>query len=230
MKSLKAQQIFDLSTYKHAKIFDSSEFAWEILSKISEYLKTYKNFKIEIDVPTTAYLIHPEFISIGKGSVVEPGAYIKGPCIIGENCVVRHGAYIRGNFIAGNNCVIGHDTEIKNSLMLNDAHAAHFAYVGDSILGNGVNLGAGTKLANLKLNGGPVRLFYEGKFIETGLRKMGAIIGDGCQLGCNSVTNPGTVLGKNVFCYPCTNFGGYIEENSTVKPDTKISIKKNRNV
>jgi len=230
MKSLKTQQLFDLSLYKHAEIFDSSEFAWQILSQITEYLKAYQNFKIEINVPSSAYLINPEFIAIGKGSVIEPGAYIKGPCIIGENCVVRHGAYIRGNFIAGNNCVIGHDTEIKNSLMLNNAHAAHFAYVGDSILGNGVNLGAGTKCANFKLNGGPIRLYYAGKFIETGLRKMGAIIGDGCQLGCNSVTNPGTVLGKNVFCYPCTNFGGYVEENSIVKPDTKISIKKNRNV
>ena len=230
MKSLKTTQLFDLSLYRHAKIFDSSDFLWEILSRIPEYLKTYKTYKIEIDVPASSFLVHPEWIAIGKGSVVEPGAYIKGPCIIGENCVVRHGAYIRGNFICGDNCVIGHDTEIKNSLMLNDAHAAHFAYVGDSILGNGVNLGAGTKCANLKLNGGPIQILFDGEFISTGLRKMGAIIGDGCQLGCNSVTNPGTVLGKNVFCYPCTNFGGYIEENSLVKPDTKNIIKKNRNV
>lgn len=229
MKGLKTAQLFDLSTYKHAKIFDSSDFPWEILSKIAEYLKAYKNFEIEVEVPATAFLINPETIAIGKGSLVEPGAYIKGPCIIGENCVVRHGAYIRGNFIAGDNCVIGHDTEIKNSLMLNGTHAAHFAYVGDSILGNGVNLGAGTKCANLKLNDGPIRLLFDGEFIATGLRKMGAIIGDGCQLGCNSVTNPGTVMGKNVFCYPCTNFGGYVEENSTVKPDTKNIIKKNRN-
>ena len=146
--------------------------------------------------PSRSFLINPELISIGKGTVIEPGAYIKGPCIIGENCTVRHGAYIRGDFIAGNNCVIGHDTEVKNCVMLNDARAGHFAYLGDTVVGNDVNLGAGTKCANLKLDGRPIIVHCEGTRIATGVKKFGAILGDGAQTGCNTVTNPGTLLEK----------------------------------
>jgi NDP-sugar pyrophosphorylase family protein len=228
MKNLNPANFFDLSNFKHAKIFDDCNYVWDAITKISEYLSSYKNFKIEVDVPDNAYLIDKESISIGKGTIIEPGAYIKGPCIIGDNCVVRHGAYIRGDFIAGDSCVIGHDTEVKSTIMLNYAHAAHFAYLGNSILGNNVNLGAGTKCANLKLDGEKINLLCDGLLIATGLRKLGSIIGDGCQLGCNSVTNPGTILEKNVFCYPCTNFGGFIPENSLVQPDTKVIIKKRR--
>lgn len=228
MEKLKASEIFDLTDFKHAEIFDFSDFAWDVLAKINPYLQNYSDFKIEVDVPDSAYLVNAEKIAIGKGSVVEPGAYIKGPCIVGENCVVRHGAYIRGNCIIGDSCVIGHDTEVKNSVFLNKAHAAHFAYVGDCVLGNGVNLGAGTKCANLKLNSGTIHLRYKGALIATGLRKMGVMMGDGCQIGCNSVINPGSFLGKNVMSYPCTNFGGYVESNMLVKPNTQNIIKKIR--
>lgn len=216
---------FNLNSFKHACLFDHCSYVWEVLSKISSYLKKYSLGSIETDVPQGTFLVEPSLISIGKGTVIEPGAYIKGPCIIGENCTIRHGAYIRGDFIAGNDCVIGHDTEVKNSIMMNKSNAAHFAYLGDTVLGNGVNLGAGTKCANLKLDHQPISILYEKKLIETGLRKFGAIIGDGSQLGCNSVSNPGSLLGQNVLCYPCINFGGFIASNQIVKAQNKILIK-----
>lgn len=218
MKDLSPKTFFDLKDYKHASLFKDCLFPWQALAKIHGFLLNSSLGKIEVDVPKTAYLVHPELISIGAGTVIEPGAYIKGPCILGNNCTVRHGAYIRGDFIAGDECVIGHDTEVKNSLFLNGAHAAHFAYVGDSILGNRVNLGAGTICANLKLDNAEIIILIDGKRIKTGLRKFGAVIGDLSQTGCNTVLNPGTLLGKNVACYPCSNFGGYVEANHLVKP------------
>lgn len=143
-------------------------------------------------------------IYLGKGTVVEPGAYIKGPAIIGNNCEIRQGAYIRGNVLVGNKCIIGHATEVKNACFLDQAKAGHFAYIGDSILGNRVNLGAGTKLANLNIRSVPVRLKLDGKDVHTGLKKFGAILGDDVETGCNSVTNPGTMLGKKCAVYPNT--------------------------
>jgi len=226
MKSvLSPQNFFSLEHFAHAELFDGCTFVWEALSKIDAYLRKKELGKIEVDVPQGTFLINPESISIGKGTVLEPGAYIKGPCIIGKNCTIRHGAYIRGAVITGDNCVIGHDTEIKNTIMLDNAHAAHFAYLGDSILGNRVNLGAGTKCANLRLNNSVVEVLVENQKISTGLRKFGAIIGDDSQLGCNSVTNPGSLLGKKVFSYPCTNFGGVIPANSLVKNENKFVVK-----
>lgn len=219
-----ADYFFNLTQYRHSSLFEPNEKVWQALLKISHYLSAKTLGKIEIDIPDHVYLIDQETISIGKGTILEPGSYIKGPCIIGENCVVRHGAYIRGNFIAGNNCVIGHDTEIKNSIFLDNVHAAHFAYVGDSILGNHVNLGAGTKCANLKFDHSQVYVTIEGSKINSGMKKFGAIIGDFSQTGCNSVTNPGTLLGQNVFCYPCLNIGGFIPSNHVIKSNLKNII------
>lgn len=224
MQNLRPNYFFDLSRYRHASLFDNVEFVWQVLTKISSYIKQQPLGKIEATVPPGAYIINPGEISIGEGTTIEPGAYIKGPCIIGKNCTIRHGAYIRGDVITGDKCVIGHDTEIKNSVMLDDSHAAHFAYVGDSILGNNVNLGAGTKCANLKLDNGLITIVVEGQRIETGLRKFGAIIGDGCQIGCNSVTNPGTLFGKLVLCYPCINVGGFIPSRNLIHPESKALI------
>ncbi|MDQ7779173.1 MAG: glucose-1-phosphate thymidylyltransferase [Planctomycetota bacterium] len=155
-------------------------------------------------------------IVIGPGTVIEPGALIKGPTVIGERTEVRQGAYVRGGCIFGDRCVVGHATEVKDSVFLDDAKAGHFAYVGDSVLGNGVNLGAGTKLANLKIIDAPVRLHIDGGLHDTGLRKFGAILGDGCELGCNSVTSPGTVLGKGSLVYPCVNVPSGVYGEKTV--------------
>jgi NDP-sugar pyrophosphorylase family protein len=219
---LKAEAFFDLSKYKHAAIFENTEFVWEALAQIPGFINKQPLGQIEVDIPLGVTLVNPKAISIGKGTVVEAGAYIKGPCVIGENCSIRQGAYIRGDVLAGNGCVIGHDTEVKNAIFLDHAQGAHFAYVGDSILGNNVNLGAGTKCANLKFNQTDVAIFFEGKKISTGLRKLGAIIGDGCQTGCNTVLNPGTILGKNVDCYPNVNISGVVGANQMVKSSATL--------
>lgn len=224
MSDFHYSNFFDISSFAHADLFEKFMYVWETLPAISLFLKEAKLGVFEIDYPAGAYIINPEKISVGKGTVIEPGAYIKGPCIIGERCTIRHGAYIRGNFISGNDCVIGHDTEIKNSIMLNGAHAAHFAYLGDTILGNKVNLGAGTKCANLRLDCGEISVHLEGKKYKTNLKKFGAIIGDGTQLGCNSVTNPGTLIGKSVQGYPCINFGGFIPSCHIIKPSAGVLI------
>lgn len=210
MKELSVEHLFDLHNFRHAKIFDGLIFVWDVLDEIESYLKSQKLGVIEGDVHSNAYLVDPHLISIGKGTVVEPGAYIKGPCLIGENCSIRHGAYIRGSLITGNNCVIGHDTEIKNSIFLDGAHAPHFAYVGDSVLGNRVNLGAGTVCANLRFDRKDIVIHYLGQKFETGRHKFGAIFGDDAQTGCNSVTNPGTIFCKHAFCLPTTNIGGVV--------------------
>ena len=136
-------------------------------------------------------------VEIESGVIIEPGALLKGPVIIGRNTEIRQGAYLRGNCLIGADCVVGHTTEMKHSIFMDGAKAGHFAYIGDSILGNGVNLGAGTKLANLKFGPGSVRIkTAEGAVLDTGRRKIGAILGDRVQTGCNSVTNPGVLLGQ----------------------------------
>ena len=214
-------QFFSLTEYAHSSLFEGCKYPWEALSRLQAYLKSLPLGKIEIEIPSTVYLVNPELICIGEGTVIEPGVYIQGPCYIGKNCIIRHGAYIRGNVITGDSCVIGHDTEIKNSILLNKASAAHFNYVGDSILGNATNLGAGVKCANLRLDNQSVCVFIEGQKINTALTKLGAIVGDGAQVGCNCVINPGTILGRNSFCFPCLNIDGFIPENGRVKPSMK---------
>lgn len=157
-----------------------------------------------------------EAVQIGRGTVIEPGALINGPAILGDATEVRQGAYIRGQVLVGSRCVVGHATEMKHAVMLGGSKAGHFAYIGDSLLGR-VNLGAGTKLANVKINHGDVKLRIQGRVYKTGLRKFGAVCGDGVELGCNSVTSPGTLLGKNVLVYPNTNVSGFHPADTVVK-------------
>lgn len=224
MNNLFPHLFFSLQDIPFRDLFIAEDFVWQALKSLEEYMSGKALGKIEVTIPSTAYLENASQISIGHDSIVEPGAYIKGPCFLGKNCVVRHGAYIRGFVLAGDGCVIGHDTEIKNSILLKDVHAAHFAYIGDSILGSGVNLGAGVKCANYRLDEKEVPVFYEGKKMETGLRKLGAIIGDRSQIGCNSVLNPGTLLGKNTLCHPLTSVHGFIPANSVLKSSAKLEI------
>jgi bifunctional N-acetylglucosamine-1-phosphate-uridyltransferase/glucosamine-1-phosphate-acetyltransferase GlmU-like protein len=160
-------------------------------------------------------------IQVGKGCVVEPGALIKGPAILLDKTEVRQGAYIRGHVLVGERCVVGHATEMKNSVMLGESKAGHFAYIGDSLLGK-VNLGAGTKLANLKIVESEMVLHIKNQKYETGLRKFGAVLGDGVETGCNSVTSPGTLLGKGVIVYPNAYVRGYYP------PKTIIKLKQNQ--
>ncbi len=157
-------------------------------------------------------------VQIGQGVIIEPGALIKGPCIIGDHTEVRQGAYVRGDCIFGESCVVGHTTEVKHSVFMDKAKAGHFAYIGDSILGYNVNLGAGTKLANLKLASGSVKIKIEGELIDTGRRKLGAIMGDEVQTGCNSVTNPGSLLGAQTLVSPnSTVYPGYYPPRSVIR-------------
>jgi len=216
---------FNLSDFSHRAIFENCQYPWEALLNLSSYLKKQKLGKIEIEIPTGVFLVNPSTISIGKGTVVEPGAYIQGPCIIGANCQVRNGAYIRGDVLAGDHCVIGHATEIKHSILLNHAAAAHFNYVGDSILGSHVNLGAGVILANLRLDHENVSVRFRDKKIATTMKKLGAIIGDKAQIGCNCVLNPGTVLGPEVLCFPCLHVDGYIPPHAKVKSSQRNLVR-----
>lgn len=145
-------------------------------------------------IHSSVVLEHEDAILIDPSAVVEPGAFIAGPCVVGPHVTIRHGAYVRGGVYLSYGSLVGHTTECKGSLLLPHAKAAHFNYVGDSILGVGCNLGAGTKLANLKMNHKTVRVHAGDQKIDTGLKKLGAVLGNRAQTGCNAVTNPGTIL------------------------------------
>ena len=159
-----------------------------------------------------------EQIALGQGVLIESQAMIKSPAIIGDRSEVRQAAYLRGYCLAGQRCVLGHATEIKNAIFLNDAKAGHFAYLGDSILGNDVNLGAGTKFANLRFIKGNIHIRYQGQLFDTGRRKFGAILGDNCQTGCNSVTSPGTIFSRDCMLMPnATAPAGFHAERSLLR-------------
>ncbi len=225
MTALEIGTYFDLHDYDHRAIFEHCTYPWEALANIEIYIQQFlKLNKSSLKAFPGAILVNPETIFISEGTVVEPGVYIEGPCIIGKNCTLRHGAYIRKNVITGSGCVIGNSTELKNCILLNYAHVAHNAYGGDSIFGNHCNLGAGAKCANLKFDNTEIIVYHEGNRYKTGLRKFGAIIGDKVQLGCISATNPGTMLGKNSFLHPCTNFGGIAPSESNIRSDVKVII------
>ncbi len=215
---------FALEDFEHREVFSKAIYVWQALDNLSEFISKQTLGNIKVVIPKGAFLENPELISIGEGTVVEEGAYIKGPCIIGKQCQIRNGAYIRENVLVGNRCVIGHTTEVKHSILLNHAKAAHFAFIGDSILGNDVNLGAGTICANLRLDDTPVVIRYHDQSMSTNRRKMGAIIGDKSQIGCKVVCNPGTIVGKRVHCFPNTTLYGVIDEGKIAKSSSRTII------
>lgn len=217
-------QFFSLEGYAHSMLFSLCEYPWEAFLHLENYLRSFQLEAVQPHLFPHVHFINPESIFIGEGTQIEPGAYIQGPCVIGKNCRIRHGAYIRGFCLTGDHCVIGHNTEVKNSIFLNSVCAAHFNYVGDSILGNGVNLGAGVKCANLRLDRKSVRVDLGYEKIDTGLVKLGAILGDFSHVGCNCVINPGTLLGRNSVCFPCLNIQGFIPEKGVVKSAIKNSV------
>ncbi|MBV9228033.1 MAG: glucose-1-phosphate thymidylyltransferase [Chloroflexi bacterium] len=210
---------FDLASFEYAGLFDGVEHVWDVLSRLEAYLTTHVPQENQIlgDVHHGAFLVG-QHILIEERAVIEAGAYIEGPCIIGRGCIVRHGAYVRAATLAGAGSLIGHATETKNAIFLPGSKAAHFAYVGDSILGNRVILGAGTKLANWRLGGGTITVKVNAQQYSTGREKLGAIIGDDSSLGCNSVCNPGTFLGPRCAIYPLTSVRGYHPANTVLKP------------
>jgi NDP-sugar pyrophosphorylase family protein len=229
---LRPEDFFDLEGFEYRPVFDGCEYVWEALSKIGRFALEYimgvdSDSMIRGTVMHGAYVDDRDAVVIGEGTVVEPGVFIQGPAIIGKNCQIRHGAYIRGHVLIGDNCIVGHTSELKNCIMLDTAQCPHFAYVGDSIIGRRSNLGAGTKLSNVpvvsfrdeKTGKRPtIKLEIDGKTYDTGLVKFGAIVGDGCQLGCNVVTNPGSLIGKNTLIYANLSLKkGYYPANQIIK-------------
>ncbi len=192
---------FNLDRFRHRALFDGIQHVWQALDRLPGYLDAYTQWGMLGEIAPEAIVRGPVFI--GRGTVVEPFAMIVGPAVIGEDCVIRHSAYLRGQVIIGDGCVVGHCTEVKASIMLDHAAAPHFNYVGDTIIGNHVNLGAGTVCANLRLDGEEVSAVdQQGERMRTGRRKLGAIIGDSSRTACNVVLNPGTLLPKGSLVLP----------------------------
>ena len=210
-----AADLFDLSQTEHAALFEGGGPAWEVLPRISDYLAA--NLQPAIHATVSPNAVIGENVFLGKGTAVEPGAFIEGPAIIGAHCQIRHGAYIRANVVIGDNCVIGNSCELKNALLFNDCQVPHFNYVGDSILGHLAHLGAGVVLSNFKSLPGNVTVRYGDDKIDTELRKFGALIGDHTEIGCNSVLNPGSIIGRGSVIYPNINWRGVLAAGHIVK-------------
>ncbi len=209
---------FNLNAFSHRQLFEDEViiYVWDVLKSIPDYLQKTLRPQILGDVHAAAFLIDSQ-IYIGSNVVVEPGAYIQGPCFIGAGTVIRHGAYIRGNVIIGKNCIVGHASEVKNAVLFDGASIPHFNYVGDSVVGAGVNMGAGSRLANFKLQGSEIIVRHGTECWPTGLQKFGAILGDGVSIGCNAVCNPGTLLGPKSLVYPLSAVQGYHPAGSLIK-------------
>src|SRR5947208_5144327 len=211
----KPAELFDLSQTEHSSIFEGCECAWEALKKIQTYLKANLRPGLKNRCEGVAYV--GEQVFIGEGTVVEDGVMIKGPAIIGRNCQIRHNAYLREDVIVGDNCVVGNSCELKNVFMFNDCQAPHFNYVGDSILGHKAHLGAGVKVSNIKLDRTNVMVEMDGRPFDSGLRKFGALLGDGSEVGWNAVLHPGSILGPGAVIYPNVNWRGILPANMIAK-------------
>src|SRR5438093_12894273 len=218
----KPSDLFDLEQTDHAALFDGCQYAWEALKKLRDYLKANRGPALHNGCDGTAYI--GEQVFIGEGTVVEDGVMIKGPAIIGRNCQLRHNAYLREDVIVGDNCVVGNSCELKHVLMFNHCQAPHFNYVGDSILGHKAHLGAGVKVSNIKLDRTNVTVEMDGKPFDTGLRKFGALLGDGSEIGCNAVLNPGSILGRGAIIYPNVNWRGILPANVIAKNKAQIEV------
>ena len=231
----KPADLFDLAQTEHAVLFDGCNFAWDALKKIETYLDKVPRQNPPKRFPGASI---GERVLIGEGTVVEPGAMIKGPVIIGKNCQIRHNAYIRENVIIGDGCVVGNSSELKNSLLFNGAQVPHFNYIGDSILGDKAHLGAGVKISNFKLFPGNIMVEVQSpeaggalatldvglETLDTGLRKFGALLGDGAEAGCNAVLNPGSILGRGAVVYPNVFWRGILPANLIAKNKSQIEV------
>ena len=214
--------LFDLTQSEHAAIFDGCRFAWEALKKIEPYLAANLRPALHNHCEGRAFI--GDRVFIGPGTVVEDGVMIKGPAFIGRNCQIRHNAYIRENVIIGDGCVVGNSSELKNAFLFNGAQAPHFNYIGDSILGYKAHLGAGVKISNIKLLPGNVMVELEGAPFDTGLRKFGALLGDGAEAGCNAVLNPGSILGRGAIVYPNVFWRGILPAHRIAKNKAEIEV------
>jgi NDP-sugar pyrophosphorylase family protein len=208
-------EYLDLSHTQHGILFPDSQPVWTALTRIDSYLGFRLQRDIRSAVPQGVFI--GEDVFIDEEVSMEPGVVIRGPAWIGKGCSLRSGCYIRENVIVGNNCVLGNSCEFKNSIIFDNAEVPHFNYVGDSILGYKAHLGAGVILSNVRLDRGDVVVDDGKKTHSTGLRKFGAVIGDYAEIGCNSVINPGSLIGTRCIVYPLSSFGGVLPANSILK-------------
>ena len=211
----KPSDLFDLKQTEHAALFADCCYAWEALNKLKAYIDANIRPALHNRCEGRAFIGKQVFI--GEGTVVEDGVMIKGPAIIGRNCQLRHNAYIREYVVIGDNCVVGNSCELKQCFLFNHAQVPHLSYAGDSIFGYKAHLGAGVKISNIKLVPGNVTVELDGVPFDTGLRKFGALLGDNTDIGCNSVLNPGSIIGRGSIIYPNTNWRGILPTNMIVK-------------
>jgi len=212
------EDLFDFRHTEHGELFQSLDQAWEAVPRIAGYLAS--NLRPQ-------QLGQAEIrgdVFVGEGTVIETGALVEGPAWIGRNCRIGHGATLRDNVIVGDDCVVGHAVEIKKSILLNGCEVPHFNYVGDSVLGNRVHLGAGVKLSNYRLIRGNVSVRLADRKVDTGLVKLGALIGDRTEIGCNTVLYPGTILGRDCLIYPNVTLGGVMPAQRLVKNSNELTI------
>lgn len=220
MERLTIKNLFSLENTVAVKIFDGKVYPWEVLPLIGEFI-----VKLGNELPKDKFEQKGENIWIAKNAVVAASASITGPCIIDENAEVRHCAFIRGNAIVGKNCVVGNSTELKNVILFDNVQVPHYNYVGDSVLGYRSHLGAGAITSNVKSDKTLVKINLQGQRIETGLKKFGAMVGDFVEVGCGSVLNPGTVVGKNTNIYPLSMVREFVAESSIYKKQGEIVTK-----
>ena len=221
MEECKIKNLYNLYETMAKPLLENLTYPWEALPKISEFIIELGN-KLDKEI----YELRGENIWIAKSANIYPTAYIKGPAIIGENAEIRHCAFIRGNAIVGNNAVVGNSTELKNVILFNNVQVPHYNYVGDSILGYKSHMGAGSITSNVKSDKKLVIVKNGPETIEAGLKKFGAMIGDNVEVGCGSVLNPGTVIGKNTNIYPLSSVRGVVPTNSIYKKQNEIVDKK----
>lgn len=218
-KEVKIENLFDCRTDYLCALFKKCIYPWELLPEIKEYIQLL----LKNGMP--GYTKLAEDVLVGENVTIYPTAVIEGPTIIGSGTVVRPGAFIRGNVITGENCVIGNSTEMKNCILLNKVQVPHYNYVGDSVLGNHAHLGAGTICSNLKADQKSVVIRGDSDY-ETGLRKVGAFVADGADVGCGCVLNPGTVIGKETSVYPLTSLRGVFPGGCIVKDKNLVVVRK----
>lgn len=221
MEELKISSLYSPDETIARELLEQVEYPWEALPKISGFIE-----KLGAALPAEKYEKKGDNVWIAKSARVYPTAYINGPCIIDEEAEIRHCAFIRGSAIVGKGAVVGNSTELKNVILFNKVQVPHYNYVGDSILGYKAHMGAGSITSNVKSDKTLVTVKCGTEKIETGLKKFGAMLGDNVEVGCNSVLNPGTVIGKESNIYPVSSVRGYIPPNSIFKAQDNIVQKK----
>lgn len=220
-EAIQIQNLFDLNETMAAPYLEGFEFPWETLAGIGDFIVKLGNL-----LPEDEYEKHGEDIWIHKTATVFDSAYIAGPCIIGARTEVRQCAFIRGKALVGEDCVVGNSTELKNVILFNHVQVPHYNYVGDSILGTYSHMGAGSITSNVKSDKKLITVKGPDSAIETGIKKIGAFLGDHVEVGCGSVLNPGTIIGRNSNVYPLSPVRGFVPENSIYKGKDEI-VEKN---